>query len=439
MKKKLLPLAIFGLIGYITPSAYGQEIVLNNFESATPQVTASYGAEYTNVANPVVDGNNPTENCGEIKRTTGNWYELIRFSASFNVPANTTKYIHLLARYTSVVIPNMSIRVDAAADNDGSADIHPTNSYITPGVWQDMVFEIPGGENGINPSQIVFFADATVNTLNNTNSFAYIDEIVINDNALPAGYQDNMILNNFEPGSPVVSASYGADYTNVANPLINSSNTTANSGLIKRTSGNWYEVVRFATYFNVPANTTKYMHILAKYTSVQTPNISVRIDAASDNDGSVDIHPMADYNNVGEWQDMVFEITGGDTGVSPSQILFFADAAVNALNNTDSFAYIDEILLNDDAISSTLNTPIAEQKNTLKVYPNPTANSWNFELYDISSVSSVQISDISGKIILSKNLDTKNTAIDASNLSNGIYFAKIIIGNEAQIVKLIKN
>lgn len=440
MKLKLLNFGIVSLITCLSASLSAQEIVLNNFETGSPEITASYGAVYTNVANPLSSGLNTTANCGEVKRTTGNWYELIRFGTSFNVPANTTKYLHLLVRYTSSVSPNMSIRVDAATDNDGSVDIHPVNSYTNVGQWQDMVFEIAGGSGGINPTQILFFADASANVLNSTDSFAYIDEMVLNDSDTPAGYQANMTLNDFEPGSPNVTANYGAVYANVANPLVTNANTTANCGEIKRSSGNWYELVRFGTYFNVPANTTKYIHMKVRYTSSVMPNMSIRIDAAADNDGGTDIYPSLDYTGAGTWQDMVFEIEGGDNGLTPTQFLFFADASVNALNNTDSFAYIDEIILNDTASPEVFTTESFVRDTKIKVFPNPTAHTWNFVSTEGVVFSNIQIIDLTGKTVIDQKTGATTSAnIDGSSLAKGIYFANIVYSNSQQTIKIVKD
>ncbi len=76
---------------------------------------------------------------------------------------------------------------------------------------------------------------------------------------------------------------------------------------------------------------------------------------------------------------------------------------------------------------------------TFLVYPNPT-NSFvtisgknNSELID-----SVVITDISGKTIQTKSINTVNAKIDLSDLSNGIYFAKVKSGNNLSIVKIIK-
>lgn len=251
-------------------------------------------------------------------------------------------------------------------------------------------------------------------------------------------YGQDITLNDFESGSPVVTASYGAEYANVANPLT-AGNPTANCGQIKRTSGNWYELIRFDTSFNVPANTSKYIHLMVMYTSAVVPNISIRVDAAADNDGSVDIHPTNNYTNSGAWQDLVFKIDGGTSGITPTQILFFADSSVNVLNSTDSFAYIDQMVLNNTETPDALKTDAFQLNNTVTIYPNPTNALWNFTSANSINFSSVQIIDITGKTVLSKDITSQNITVDASNLSAGMYVAKITSGNAVQTFKVIKN
>jgi len=250
----------------------------------------------------------------------------------------------------------------------------------------------------------------------------------------------NTYINDFEDGSPAVTASYGAEFAIIDNPLT-VGNASAHSGQIKRTTGNWYEIVRFATSFSVPANTSKYIHLRAMYTSTVIPNMSVRVDATESNDGSVEIHPMAAYANPGAWQDMVFKVDGGEAGINVTQFVFFPDASSNVLNNTDSFANIDEIVLNDSEtpFDLTAGTDKFTQNNSVKAYPNPTANAWTFEAAKGANLSSVQITDALGKTVFAKNTISGTITVDASNLSNGLYLAKITSGNATQTIKVIKN
>ena len=69
-----------------------------------------------------------------------------------------------------------------------------------------------------------------------------------------------------------------------------------------------------------------------------------------------------------------------------------------------------------------------------KVFPNPTNNSWNFSSTK-DAIVSIQIIDILGKVVV----NTAATTIDASELTNGIYFAKVATATAASTVKVVKN
>lgn len=73
-----------------------------------------------------------------------------------------------------------------------------------------------------------------------------------------------------------------------------------------------------------------------------------------------------------------------------------------------------------------------------KVYPNPTATSWNFASMK-QNIESIQIVDMLGKTVLTVAPKEMNTIIDASGLTRGLYFAKIATANATETVKLMKN
>ncbi len=77
-------------------------------------------------------------------------------------------------------------------------------------------------------------------------------------------------------------------------------------------------------------------------------------------------------------------------------------------------------------------------KNIFKVYPNPSQGNWNF-VSSSEAITSVQIVDVLGKTIITKNASTNEVAVDASNLPQGLYFAKIASASGTQTVKVIKN
>jgi Starch-binding module 26/Alpha amylase, catalytic domain/Bacterial Ig-like domain (group 2)/Secretion system C-terminal sorting domain len=72
------------------------------------------------------------------------------------------------------------------------------------------------------------------------------------------------------------------------------------------------------------------------------------------------------------------------------------------------------------------------------VYPNPTKNNWKISNTN-EKIQKIQIIDISGKVVKSESPEKNEVTIDASTLTNGIYFAKITSEKALNSVKLIKN
>ncbi len=69
-----------------------------------------------------------------------------------------------------------------------------------------------------------------------------------------------------------------------------------------------------------------------------------------------------------------------------------------------------------------------------KVAPNPTATSWSFSSSK-DAIVSIQVIDMLGKTVI----NTNNIDVDASALTNGVYFAKVSSANATETVKLVKN
>lgn len=71
-------------------------------------------------------------------------------------------------------------------------------------------------------------------------------------------------------------------------------------------------------------------------------------------------------------------------------------------------------------------------------YPNPTKDNWNFASSN-ENIKSIQVFDVTGKVILSKIISAKEVTLDASGLSNGIYFAKVATESASATLKLVLN
>jgi uncharacterized repeat protein (TIGR01451 family) len=73
------------------------------------------------------------------------------------------------------------------------------------------------------------------------------------------------------------------------------------------------------------------------------------------------------------------------------------------------------------------------EHNEFVVYPNPTTGMCY--LHNVSNFKSVEVMNINGKVLFIEN----STSIDLGELPSGIYFARILTGDDQQVKKIVKN
>ncbi|HEX8017984.1 MAG TPA: T9SS type A sorting domain-containing protein [Flavobacterium sp.] len=254
-------------------------------------------------------------------------------------------------------------------------------------------------------------------------------------------FGQNTILNNFETGSPTSVSRYGnsSNISVVSNPFPTGLNTTAQCAKIIRTTSNWYELFAFPVSITIPANTKKYLHMKVNYYA--QPDISIRIDAANENaDGNSDIRALNTYTDLGNWQDLVFEMDGGSGGRTVNAIVVLPDLGFNntpagqVLNNTNKFGYIDEIIVNNNA--TVLNVGEFGKNNSIAIYPNPTN-----EFLTISNLQPntlLSVSSLNGKnVYRSNNNKNDNLTLSVKEWAKGVYIIRIQDGSETVVKKFI--
>jgi len=119
--------------------------------------------------------------------------------------------------------------------------------------------------------------------------------------------------------------------------------------------------------------------------------------------------------------------TPGILAVNGPNIVIAAAGNYDISFNKNTLAY---------SITATLGTTDFTAK-AIKVYPNPSRSIWNFS--SSTAISSIQIIDVIGKTVLTNNITTNETSIDASALPQGMYFARITAGSIIHTIKVIKN
>lgn len=96
--------------------------------------------------------------------------------------------------------------------------------------------------------------------------------------------------------------------------------------------------------------------------------------------------------------------------------------------------YFDNIYFSTTNTLSTSSFALEE----MTIAPNPTNSEWNIKTVS-QTITNITVFDILGKQVIKMSPNSAEAVIDASNLKDGLYLAKISTENGSQTVKLIKN
>ena len=194
----------------------------------------------------------------------------------------------------------------------------------------------------------------------------------------------------------------------------------------------------------VAAGETRYLHVYVLYPA--EPDLSVRFNSVDvSEDGGPDVRALNTYTDIGEWQDLVFQIDGGDGGATVNSLLVVPDLGFQnnpagfVLNNTDAFAYVDNFRFTDSATPDVLSTNSFELDKVVSIYPNPTQSVFKIETKENVIISNVSIYNILGGLVTQNASRLNNNEYDISNLTSGIYIVRVSDDNNNTITKrLIK-
>lgn len=98
----------------------------------------------------------------------------------------------------------------------------------------------------------------------------------------------------------------------------------------------------------------------------------------------------------------------------------------------NSFVLVDDLEFKE---ASTGIKEIGNSNSSYFIYPNPATNS--FQIKNLMSISNISIIDLTGKLIISKEVDT-NENVNVSFLKQGIYLVKVQTATGLLVVRLVK-
>ena len=123
-----------------------------------------------------------------------------------------------------------------------------------------------------------------------------------------------------------------------------------------------------------------------------------------------------------------FNFTAPSTGT-----FYFAFHNTSPANATGTHA----LLVDNFVVTQTLGTSEFLSSN-LNVYPNPARNVINFS-NDVSAViSTIEMTDLNGRVVKSEKFNATNGQVSISDLSTGVYMMKIKTDQGSAVKKIVK-
>ncbi len=139
--------------------------------------------------------------------------------------------------------------------------------------------------------------------------------------------------------------------------------------------------------------------------------------------------------------------TLADLDVTGTGLAWYSDAdGLNPIPDTTVLTYNTTYYVSQTdgdctsgMLAITVNNPLSasdQHFTEFAMYPNPVHS--RLHIQNSEEISSVEIFTLYGQLVLAKNVNSQETAVDVSNLSAGVYLVTAVSGDVAKTTKLIK-
>lgn len=136
--------------------------------------------------------------------------------------------------------------------------------------------------------------------------------------------------------------------------------------------------------------------------------------------------PIVQYSNTGVQNWVSTPNIYAGTGLA---LAFASDGSLFAIGSRNMYVFH----FNSNALGMEETT-----SNKTKIAPNPFSEEVTIQLSNTDTTTKATIFDVTGKALLTFELNSENNTINLSELSNGIYFCELVSNNKRETIKLIK-
>jgi len=140
---------------------------------------------------------------------------------------------------------------------------------------------------------------------------------------------------------------------------------------------------------------------------------------------------FADLSTYAESWEWVFEGGAPDTSCSQNPVVVYEEYGIYDVSNADG----SDTLLTSDYIEVEIDAVDDLFVPGIKVYPNPAVSDLVIESKNI--IRSVQLMNLAGEVVQSKELESKHAALNISRLADGVYFIRIEQRGDIMVGKIV--
>lgn len=319
----------------------------------------------------------------------------------------------------------VKIRLEDAGNTAG-IEVDVTTTVANS--WETLTADFT---NFINPSvnyvRVIVFFEFVMDLPGDGSTYYYdnIEVVEIIDNTppvtLPVGFENTTLTYDF-------LGFEGADSAIETNPDQSGENTSATVMRTTKTAGAQF----FAgTLLNLDepidlSNTGKIL--FSSWSPKANIPVRVRLEDAG-NTAGIELDVNTTVANA--WETLEADFSGiQNPNVDYVRIVIFYEFIVDLPGDGTTY-YFDNLSV--DELTST-RTLTAEE---VKVFPNPTADLWQIASPD-ARIETLQLFDLSGRMVLNTSPNVNNFEIDARQLPTGTYLVRVTTAEGQRVARLIK-
>lgn len=408
------------------PFHFESDIMTNNFINFDGGIASV-------ISNPLIEGENLSENVGQIVRNGGAIWAGSKVSLSENIDLTINSSISMKV-YTTAPIGTI-VKLKLEGEGSTERDISTTKS----GQWETLTWDFTGEPSIFN--EVVFMFDFGNVGDGSENSTFYFDDVQQQYNGiqidLPVDWEGSEI--NY------TTTDFGGNISELTTDPADTENTVVK---VTKTieAATWAGTTigtpaGFAT--NIPL--TEANSIMTVKVWSPDAGIPVRLKVEDSKDPTHTCETEVVTTIANDWEYLEFDFNnqapgtellsiGLQMGWTYNMASIFFNFGTEGVVAGEKVYYFDEVVFGALIIANE-NSNISD----LNIYPNPAPRFWNIETED-SNIEKIDLFTQNGKLLTSKILKSRRTSIDASNYPTGTYILVVQTDDGISSVRrLIRN